>query len=274
FTVQLSTDSGFGVINGSSITVSTAATISPLIPGTVYYGRVYAINHSGINTSTTTLGSTTTLTSPAPLNLQFIAATVNSLTAQWTAPNPSGDSYILQYSTDSGFGIVNGSSITTGVSATIGSLGVNTTYYARVASVLSGSTGSFTLGSVSTATLANAPVSLSSTWTMVGVTSVTVQWGSNGNPVGTRFTVQLSTDSGFGVINGSSTTISTAATVSPLIPGTVYYGRVYATNYSGINTSTTTLGSTTTLTSPFPTGLQFTAATVNSLTASWNPSIP
>src|SRR6185295_7399841 len=164
---------------------------------------------------------------------------------------------------------------TTGVSATIGSLNVNTTYYAHVASVISGSTGSFTIATVSTATLANAPVSLSSTWTMVGVTSVTVQWGSNGNPVGTRFTVQLSTDSGFGVINGSSITISTAATVSPLIPGTVYYGRVYAINYSGINTSTITLGSTTTLTSPAPLNLQFIAATVNSLTSQWtapNPS--
>src|SRR6185503_10332978 len=115
--------------------------ISPLIPGTTYYGRAYATNHSGINTSTTTLGSTTTLTSPMPTNLQYTAATTNSLSASWTAANPSGESYILEYSTVSNFTPLAGSSITALTNGTIGLLQVNTTYYAHVATVLSGSTG-------------------------------------------------------------------------------------------------------------------------------------
>src|SRR5207237_10822121 len=48
----------------------------------------------------------------------------------------------------------------------------------------SGLTGAFSAPAVATTTLANQPASASSTWTYVGITSVTVTWVENGNPLG------------------------------------------------------------------------------------------
>src|SRR5262249_9787806 len=135
--------------------------------------------------------------SPTPSGLAFIASTNQSLSAQWNPTIPAGDTYILRVSTSQADFFNPSSSATVNTNATIGSLSVNTTYYGDVASVINGSTSTYS-GSVTTATLANVPGAVSSTWTYVGITSVTVTWANGGNPSAvTQYVVQLSTVSGF-----------------------------------------------------------------------------
>src|SRR5207248_8370437 len=98
------------------------------------YAQVKAVNHYGISTNFTSLGSTKTLTSPVPSGLAFTASTNQSLSAQWNATAPLGDSYILQVSTSQADFANFASSATLNTNATIGSLSINTTYYGRVSS--------------------------------------------------------------------------------------------------------------------------------------------
>src|SRR5207248_2955892 len=122
-------------------------------------------NFSGISTSYLFLNSTVTLPANAPTNLVFTGSNPTDLTASWTAPSPAGQTYILQVSTSQSDFANLSSSITAATSATIASLSVNTTYYGRVAAVVSGSTSIYSSPIVSTATLAVQPVTAASTWT-------------------------------------------------------------------------------------------------------------
>src|SRR5205814_3835406 len=128
-----------------------------------------------------------------PTNLQYTTATTNNLTAAWNTSAPPGDSYTLQLSSANDFSILILSSNTVLTGAVIGSLSVNTTYYGRVNSIISGSSSAWS-PSVSTATLANIPATAVSTWTSVQFTSVTVNWLTGGNPSNvTKYIVELST---------------------------------------------------------------------------------
>jgi hypothetical protein len=66
----------------SATTYSLSNTFTSLVPDTTYYSRVKAINHSGIETAYTDLGSTMTLKSPTPTGLVYTSATTTSLTAR------------------------------------------------------------------------------------------------------------------------------------------------------------------------------------------------
>src|SRR4029077_4753598 len=136
---------------------------------------------------------------------------------------------------------------------------VNTTYYGHVASIVSGATSAFSSPAVSTATQANQPATAGSTWTMVSVTSVSVTWAENGNPLNvTKYVVQLSTTNGFNGANDLTTaTYLSTATFTNLVPATTYYAHVKAVNHSEISTNYTFLGSTLTLTANPPTVLTF-----------------
>src|SRR6185295_14941727 len=165
----------------SATTYLLTATFDTLTPDSTYYAEVRAVNHSGIDTDYLQLGSTKTRTSNAPTNLQFTAASTNTLTATWTASDPAGNTYTLRVSTDGNFSVINGSSNTALTAATIESLEVNTTYYGQVNSILNGGASAWT-SYVTTATLASVPVSYSSTWTAVNISSLTVRWDKGTNP--------------------------------------------------------------------------------------------
>ncbi len=277
YVVDLSTDAGFpaGAVS-SSVTTTLAASFVSLIPSATYYGRVKAVNHSGIDTAYTTLGSTVTLSPLSPSGLQFTAAQTDRLSALWNSPVPPGDSYTLQVSTAADFSGALANSNTAALSATTpANLSANTTYYGRVNAILSGSSSTWTT-SVTTATLANAPISVSSTWTAIGVTSVTLAWSGNNNPSNvTLYVAQLSTVSSFasGTILQQVGTALNASFLN-LDSGVIYYARVKAINHSGISTSFASLGSTQTLVVPIPANLRFTATTPTSLTAAWDASTP
>jgi hypothetical protein len=176
----------------SSTTYNTSAIFTNLFADTIYYGRVLAINHSGISTTYAALGSTRTYIPNAPTNLHTTTATTTSLTSAWDPPAPVGNTYTLQVSTNNNFIPVAQSSNTALSTATVGGLQVNTTYFAQVNAIIDGSSSVWT-SYITTATLAQTPTTLVSTWTAVGISSLTVAWSGASNPANvTLFRVEIS----------------------------------------------------------------------------------
>ena len=130
--------------------------------------------------------------------------------------------------------------------ATVSGLVPNTTYFLFVNACASGVCSSYTaLGS--TITLANAPA-LPGTFSNVSPIGLTVNFGANGNPAGTSYTVQISTNPTFSPILNSSITVLTLASFTGLVPNTTYYLQARATNFAGTPSAFTNLGSTVTVT--------------------------
>ena len=183
----------------------------------------------------------------------FTNVTTSHIQANWGANGTAGRHDVLRHSLQrvhprartyfSG----NTSSTTFNLNAVFSPLSLNTTYFVDVAAINSvGSTSTFqSLGS--TPTLANAPTSAA--FSNVQSTQVTANWGAGGNPAGTPYTVLLSTDPAFGTFSLTTTT-GTLAIFSNLAPSTAYFAKVLATNYAGLQTAFTNLGSTTTTTVP------------------------
>ncbi len=250
YVTQLSTVSDFGSGNVlSSTTRVVSAEFTGLVPATTYYTRVKAVNNSGISTAWANLGSTITLTPNAPTSLHFTAAQTNSLTAAWSASNPPANSYTLQVSTDENFrGTLIGSTTANLFAISPATLTPNTTYFGRVNTIINGSSSPWS-NSDSTATFANAPATVSSTWTNVGFYSLTVNWLNNNNPLDTDYIVELSTDPGFAdIVTLSASTTSLSMDFSDLDAATTYYSHVKALNYQGVSSTFTSLGSTVTIT--------------------------
>ncbi len=277
FRVQLSTVPDF--LSGTTLSSTTNnlnSTFSSLIPDSIYFGRVAAVNHSGVPTAFVNLGSTATLPVNAPTGLFISSAATNRLTGGWTASAPTGDSYTFQVSTASNFsGTITSSNTTLLIATTSASLSVNTTYYGRVNAIINGSSSPWS-ASVTTATLANQPASAASTWTAVNITSLTVNWLGNGNPAAvTQYAVQLTTVSDFlsgTLLNAETNSLDNI--FDQLESGTVYYARVRAINHSGIPSDWQTLGSTHTIVSAIPKNLAFSSAATTALSATWQASAP
>ncbi len=275
YAAELSTNSNYSTTNFSSSTVLTTATFSGLTPGTTYYFRVQALGHNGTNTAYTNLGSTVTAAA-VPIVADFTGVTISSLTANWGAgTNPAGTTYTADLATDGSFGSISATSVTVNTSAGFTGLAINATYYVRVkARSVQGIDSSYS-SAMSTATLAVAPVTLTSTFTAVNITSMSVNWAQNGNPVGTSYIAELSSTSNYSNVDFSSNTVLTTATIAGLTPNTTYYFRVKARNYQQIDSAYVNLGSTVTLTN-VPAAAAFTGVVISSLSASWgansNPS--
>lgn len=103
--------------------------------------------------------------------------------------------------------------------------------------------------SASVTTLAAVPTA--SVFTSVFSSIVTANWLANGNPSGTMYEVQLTTDPSFvsGIIT-SGFFNALAYQFANLLPSTTYYARVKAKNGVGIQTSFASLSSTTTAAGP------------------------
>lgn len=185
-----------------------------------------------------------------PINFAFTGSSSGTLTATWSAPpqlTPAPTNYSMQVSTNQNFTPTVVTTDTVGLTATGGGLLVNRVYYGRVRATTNGFDPSFYSGVRSTATLAVTPVTVASTWTMVGLSSVTVDWAAGDNPENTQYVCHLSTVSGFGSgTTLSSTTLNTLATFTGLAQATTYYARVKAVNHSGIDTTYLVFGSTVT----------------------------
>ncbi|MBI4371160.1 MAG: fibronectin type III domain-containing protein, partial [Elusimicrobia bacterium] len=120
---------------------------------------------------------------------------------------------------------------------------------------------------LSTATPAATPVAAAPSG--VAASSITANWGANGNAAGTLYQARISTDS-FTTVNASSQTANTSATFTGLSADTTYYFQVRALANDGAATAFTALPSTMTLLqAPGAAGTTFTTVDLASAAVQW-----
>lgn len=179
----------------------------------------------------------------------FSSVSAQGLTLNWSSSCSTAALTYSQIDDDPGF-LSPIAQATLGPPAIFGSppLIPNTNYYAQVA------TNSFMLGSValgSTRTLANLPTAVPPT--VLSSQQIKADWGANGNPAGTLFESQISSN-GFVSVLIATVTPSTSHTWEGLAPNTLYNLQVRAMNDDGLWTGFVALGSATTEMAPFTTG--------------------
>ncbi len=270
YTVMISTASDFNAF-ATSVTFSTrpaagpSATFTGLTGYTQYFFQVQALNHGGNLTNFVALGSTTTLVAPlaVPALAGFPAVDITSITATWGLV-PGATGYTLVASLlPANPPVVAASSTTFGVATTTATallppLTPNTSYFLFVQANGPLTSSAFAAYGA-TSTLAAAPATAASTFSAVTITSFTVSWNANGNPLSiTTYTVQLSTASDFNAFATSVTFTTTpvsgpTAILTGLAGNTSYYLRIRALNHNAVASAFVNLGSTLTLPSPlFP----------------------
>lgn len=148
FSAEAATDSGFGAIAASSVTLNAAATISGLSPNTTYFLRVKAVNYGGVSSAYAAFVTSAT-NANAPTSPGAQAGSSSQVTMTWAANgNPSGSLYVAQISSFSNFSLISASSRTLSTTAVFAALSSGTTYYLRVKTA--GNNGSDTAFSAST----------------------------------------------------------------------------------------------------------------------------
>ncbi|TNC99573.1 MAG: hypothetical protein FD120_2829, partial [Gammaproteobacteria bacterium] len=131
----------------------------------------------------------------------------------------------------------------------ISNLIANTAYTINARSVNYSTSASNSVLAAATATYANVPPAFTVlTPADVFLSSVTVSWGANGNPLTppTSYQVQASTDLNFGVYSGSET-FALSVTTATLSANTSYYFRARAYNRGGGQSAYNTVIATYTL---------------------------
>jgi hypothetical protein len=202
-----------------------------LLPLTSYWYRVRARNGAGVFTDYDVV--VCSRTQPAQLLKPngFCGAAVSTSSIKWNWASVSGASSYLFYDSSSGTLLTSlaGCGTTTWIEH---GLSANTAVTRYLKSENPDLTSEMT-EQIRVYTLANAPCVTS----IVPVSSVaiSVQWSVNGNPVGTEYEIQRSTDGvSYSLINQATTTTYFDFNLSPL---TSYWYRVRAKNGDGIATN-------------------------------------
>lgn len=196
---------------------------------------------------------------------------ITSATADWGATLGTTN-YTLLLSTNSGnpAAPVSASSTTAGSTATVTGLIANTTYFFFATACDLGCSLETPVGS--TITLAAPATSLSTT--SVSSSTVDLSWAAPGDPAGTKFYVDISSD---GVSFSSTTTSTTLGTeVGGLTGGVTYYFEVVAVNGAGTPTVPSNIVRVLTPAGPAPstpTGLTALAGMLR-VSVSWNALPP
>ncbi|TPW18093.1 MAG: cell wall surface anchor family protein, partial [Elusimicrobia bacterium] len=259
--------------------------LSGLSANTTYFLMVAAVNHSGLSTSYSALGSTATpALPPASAASTFSAVAQGTLSAAWSANgNPSGTRYDAVVSTEAALDLSHAGNVAVSTaplgapSADFAGLAANATYFLFVRAV--GHSGAPTayqaLGS--TVTLVYAPASVASTFSPVGLAGASAFWSANGNSPGTRYEAVLSTASPLVASHAGNVSVTTEpvgapeAVFSGLSSDSTYYLFVAAFNRAGSPTAYVGLGSTVTLAAPPATAANsFPAVERSSMTAAWS----
>lgn len=211
---------------------ATTVTETGLTPNTTYARYVTAFTDWGDSLPSNSV-STHTLAS-APGGAGLVAGSVSSLSASWTAGAPANPGYTLyeaQTALDAGFstGLMDG--FVTALASAPASLAPNTTYFFRARAVNIDNVPTAYTAALATATLAAAPMTPAVTATAVNSTAFS--WAGGGNPSGTTYVAEISTDNFFTLV-ATSATLATSATFFNLTAGTQYFLRAKAVNWGGI----------------------------------------
>lgn len=206
----------------------------------------------------------------APSGGAFLAVNASSMTAAWT-PTVGTTDYLLVTSTNASVPPypIASSSMTASSTGTMTGLIPNTTYFGFVLGCgAGGCSGYAAFGS--TVTLAAPAVALSSSAVSTG--AVTLSWGANGDPAGTVFRVQQSTDGvSFSTVAAST---QTSVVVGGLSAASTYYFDVVAYNSAGTPAPPSGAATVVTLNGPPASPAPNVPPTVfvSSLTANWTVS--
>jgi hypothetical protein len=238
--VQVASDTAFATVVASDSTLTdTVKTVSALSNSTTYYWRVRAKNTVGVSSWTVRRSFTTIIASPTAPTLvspaDAAASQPVSLTLLWRKIAVAA-SYYYQVATDTGFAtIVSSDSTLTDTTTAVSGLVNNTTYYWRARSKNAAGVSTWS-GRRSFTTI----VASSSVPALVspadGATSqplsLTLMWRKIA--VATSYYYQVATDTGFGTLKASDSTLTdTTVTVSGLLNYTTYYWRVRSKNAAG-----------------------------------------
>ena len=244
---------------GSTITktlTATTTTFLDLLADATHFFAVRAMNGDNILTSLDVVLSTITvgtIVRPGTATLSYTNIAPSSFTLQWTSGteasgfSPSGTLYTAEVSTASDFSGTVLSSQVTSLSAGFVNLSTNSAYFGRVEAFNGISTTPFT-GLGTDVTRAAPPIG--STLVIASTASLTVQWNVNGNPTGTVFEVDRSTDDVVFALTASPTVAN--FTDTNLDGQTTYYYRVRAVNSVSVATAYDITVSTFLIGAPLP----------------------
>ncbi|MBI5595008.1 MAG: fibronectin type III domain-containing protein [Elusimicrobia bacterium] len=234
FEVSLSTNN-FATVLSTRVPISNDLTgvttgLVGLSPQTTYYIRVRALNGRSSDSDTpgtvySGFASATFATLPAaPGSLSGNGVTASAITWSWTAV-PTATSYTLRSSTGTDL------AVTGALSFTVNNLSPNASYGAALRANNPSGSGSF--GDTATAfTLPNPPTGTAVA--SVSTATARLTWNANGNPGGTSFQVQVSSENGFtGTLLAVLSVVGTDTNVTGLLPASTYYARVRASGFSG-----------------------------------------
>jgi fibronectin type 3 domain-containing protein len=209
------------------------------------------------------------LNTPAPAGGSATAVFVSSITAAWSV-SASATDYMLVASTSAANPptLIAASSTTLSSTATVAGLAPDTTYFLFVTACGAGCSPYALIGS--TITLAAPALSLSTT--AVSSTTVSLTWSPNGNPAGTNYLVERSTD---GVsYSTAAASVSTSTSLGGLTVSTSYYFAIVAQNFAGVSAATSNVVEVFTPTGPPapPAGGAVLSVTTSTIIAAWNVS--
>ncbi|MFH2203946.1 MAG: right-handed parallel beta-helix repeat-containing protein [Elusimicrobiota bacterium] len=272
-----------GTLYAMGWTVALSTGFTGLAGNSTYYFRVQARNGDGVETAFKDLGSTVTAANPP---LAPVAAQVEKSSAifEWSANgNADGTGYVAQLALNESFAPVDRSSFTRSTYAIFGASGLgadlalNTTYYFRVQAVNRRGAPTIFTSTISARTLVEAPGTAAEPFPVVGADAIEFAWGDGGNPAGTLYEADISTDN-FATLNLTSATYSTSTLFGAggeglaLLTNATHYFRVRALNSSGNPTVNTAVVSTPTwATLPLSAAAPFPNVDLSSMTYEWNP---
>ena len=267
YAAQVSTASNFtGTVQTQSGTGLTAA-FGGLAADTSYYFRV-----AGSGGPYFDAGPQATLAAvPAASPPAFVAVGSATLAVQWgAAGNASDAAYEADLAANAGFSPLASSTAVTGLSAVFAGLASNTAYYARVRALGRTGTDSAYLSLGSTTTLTSAPSFGAQPFSALGTSSFAVSFNANGNPAGTTFVVQASTNAGLATLTAQQSTTGTSAVFSGLWSNATYYVQVAALNAGGAESAFSAPAATATLVAAATAGAAPFGASVSSLQVGWS----
>ncbi|MDO8803543.1 MAG: T9SS type A sorting domain-containing protein [Elusimicrobiota bacterium] len=215
------------IIYGSS--TAFPAPLTGLAGNTTYYTRLRASYMGEDPSPYASIALFVTLPAlPSPLG--FTSVYYSSLTVAWDGTTNSPETlYYAQVGSDPGF-TAGAYGTTYASSYTFTSLSPNTTYFVRLKAI--GSQGDETAYVLYGSTITTSVTPSTTVPCAVSSTVITGYWSYNGNPYGTRYLAQVSTDN-FSTILTSSQTLSASALFTGLVPNTTHYLRVASLNASG-----------------------------------------